>query len=228
MKKILIGVFAHPDDEAFGPGGTILLEGKQGTEVHLMSLTAGESGVNPDNVENLAATRLAEWREAGRIMGVKSQHHLGFVDGELCNNDYHAVSAKVEGVIDEILQDVDSDSEIEMMCFDLNGISGHLDHILASRVAAYVFCKRQQQDTRFTRLRLFCIPKTALQAHNTDWLYMEAGRDEAEIDHVVDAREYADEIFTIIRAHHSQRSDGESHIARLGRDIGLNHFITLK
>ena len=37
MKKIIFGIFAHPDDEAFGPSGTLLLETRSGTELHLIT-----------------------------------------------------------------------------------------------------------------------------------------------------------------------------------------------
>ncbi len=78
---------------------------------------------------------------------------------------------------------------------------------------------------RLTRLRLRCIPRHYLPADNIDWLYMEAGRDESEITEIIDARDYHDKIVEVIRTHHSQREDGEIHIARYGNNLGINHFI---
>ena len=43
MKKLL-AVFAHPDDEAFGPGGTLAKYAKEGVEIHLLCATRGERG----------------------------------------------------------------------------------------------------------------------------------------------------------------------------------------
>lgn len=33
--KKLLAVFAHPDDESFGPGGTLTLYAKRGVEIHI-------------------------------------------------------------------------------------------------------------------------------------------------------------------------------------------------
>ena len=44
MKKILLAVVAHPDDESFGMGGTLALYAKEGVEVHLICATKGEAG----------------------------------------------------------------------------------------------------------------------------------------------------------------------------------------
>jgi len=41
--KPLVCIFAHPDDEAFGPGGTIAKFAKQ-RPVYLICATKGESG----------------------------------------------------------------------------------------------------------------------------------------------------------------------------------------
>ncbi len=230
MKKIIFAIFAHPDDEAFGPSGTLLMEAKAGTEIHLICLTAGEGGMNPDNHTDLGVVRLHEWQHAGQMMGASGMYHLGYHDGELSNNFYHRIVADIETVIDDVLieQAGNSQLQIEIMSNDFNGISGHLDHILAARVAAYTFYMRKKTDHRFTRLRLSCIPDTILPERNIEWLYMEAGRKTADINEVIDAREYADEVFQIMRAHHTQRRDCESHIARLGRDVALNHFIVLE
>ena len=227
MKKIIFAVFAHPDDESFGPSGTLLMDARAGNDVHLMTLTTGQNGTNPENHSDLGAVRLEEWHAAGKLIGAKTQHYLGYVDGELRNNLYHEIADKINATIDEILADESSDIEIEFMTNDLNGISGHIDHIVAARVACFVFFSRKQKDGRFTRIRLACIPKTMIDKPNTDWLYMEAGREEHEINEVIDAREHADEIFAIMRAHYTQRGDGESHIERRGRDVGMNYFIVL-
>ena len=165
MKTVIFGIFAHPDDEAFGPSGTLLMEKARGSEVHLICATAGESGMNPDNVDDLAAVRLTEWQTAGRLIGADSMHHLGYGDGTLCNNDYLALADKITAIVLERINGRD-DIQVEFMTIDLNGITGHLDHIAIARVASYVYCTLKERDSRITRLRLACISDAeAPQAH---------------------------------------------------------------
>ena len=40
----LLAVFAHPDDEAYRPGGTLALLAGRGVSVHLLAATRGEAG----------------------------------------------------------------------------------------------------------------------------------------------------------------------------------------
>lgn len=73
----------HPDDEAIGPGGTLLAHVQGGSEVHVLYLTDG-GGVGGDR-EGLIATRQAEAREAGRRLGVQ-QTFWDRRDTELVND----------------------------------------------------------------------------------------------------------------------------------------------
>lgn len=226
MKKVLFGVFAHPDDESFGPAGTIIKEIREnGTDVHIITFTPGDAGTNPDNHEDLGTVRLAEWREAGRLLGVTSQHNLGYRDGHLSNNLYHEIAEKTAEIIDGILAGYDEPVEIDFMTFDLNGLSGHIDHIFASRVACYLFYARKPGDERFKYIRFVCIPKQYVPSQNTHWLYMDAGRSDDECSDTVDAREYRDEIIAAMRAHHSQRGDCEYQLKQRGDNLGIDYFI---
>lgn len=227
MKKVIFGIFAHPDDEAFGPAGTLLLEKAGGNEVHLICATAGEAGVNPDRHEDLASARLEEWKSAGKLIGADSMHHLGFRDGQLCNNDYFDAVKKIEEIISEVTKDR-ADIEIELMSIDHNGITGHLDHIFIGRVSTYVFRTLKSHDSRVTRLRLACLPVEFANESNTTWLYMDAGRTPDEVGEIIDAREHIDKIYEIMRSHVSQRNDCESHIAAHGDKVGVNHFLIIE
>lgn len=228
MKHIVV-IFAHPDDEAFGPSGTLLKERYENdARIHLICLTDGGNGTNPDNVDDLAALRCEEWKKAAKLIGATTMHQLGYIDGCLCNTQYHEVASAITDIVRSIVEKAAPSDTIEFMSDDFNGISGHMDHIFATRVAAYVFYAMKAADQRFTRLRLTCIPSSWAPKPNTNWLYMDAGRTDTEIDEIVDARQYADEVFAIMRAHHSQRRDGESHIAARGADVALNHFIVLE
>lgn len=224
MKTVIFGIFAHPDDEAFGPSGTLLRDVKAGAELHLVTLTAGEAGENPDNHADLGQQRLVEWQSASELLGATATHYLGYRDGTLSNHTMLAAAETIEQLVRTRLS-VGDDITVEFMCFDTNGISGHIDHIVATRAACLVFYRLKQYDKRMSRIRLFCIPVHALSVVNTQWLYMEPGRAESEIDEIIDARDNAGAIRAIIRSHHTQRSDGEGHIERLGTDIGLNHFM---
>ena len=44
MKKVLLAVLAHPDDETFGTGGSLAYYANLGVEVHLVCATRGEVG----------------------------------------------------------------------------------------------------------------------------------------------------------------------------------------
>ena len=225
MKKVLFGIFAHPDDEAFGPGGALIKAVHDGVELHLITLTLGQNGTNPDNAPDLGAVRREEWRKSGTMMGATGQHELGYIDGRLCNIEMLEIADKIERIVRETISD--QDVEVEFMGFDLNGLTGHIDHIVASRALCLAFYRLKQRDDRFTRVRLFCLPREQNPEVDTDWIYMEAGRTPEEISEVIDAREYHDQIIEVMRTHHSQRGDAHTQINALGRDIGINHFINL-
>lgn len=227
MKKIIFGIFAHPDDEAFGPSATLLMEKAAGNAVHLICATAGESGMNPDNHEELALLRLEEWKTAGSLIGADSMHHLGYKDGHLCNVNYHEVADSIETIVRDTIEDAPEDIEIEFMSIDLNGVTGHLDHIFIGRVACYVFCNLKKTDPRFTRIRLACLSREQVPVSNCNWLYMDAGRTAEEIGEVIDGREHLETVHTIMRAHHSQRSDAETHIKTHGENVAVNHFVVI-
>ena len=225
MKKLLFGIFAHPDDEAFGPSGTLLMETKRGTELHLVTLTYGEAGANPDGHTDLGHVREHEWRQAGALIGATTMHGLNYHDGQLSNTTLIEIGHRLVDFISKVAAEQTEDIEIEMMSMDLNGITGHIDHIVAARAACWAFCMLKQRDPRIKRIRLACMPRDWAPQYNTNWLYMEAGRAPEEVDEIIDARQYHDELIAIMRAHRSQRGDGEAHIAAHGHDIGLNYFI---
>jgi N-acetylglucosamine malate deacetylase 2 len=225
MKKIIFGIFAHPDDEAFGPAGTLLLETRNGSELHLITLTSGGSGTNPDNLGDLGETRLREWHEAGKLLGASSMHHLGFSDGTLNNLDMIEAAQRIETLATTTLQNAPSDAVIEFMTLDLNGYTGHIDHIVAARATCHAFYVLRKTDPRLNRIRLACLPDKLFPSENTDWVFMEAGRSSDEINETVDARNLRNEIMSVMRCHHSQRADYETNLTQQGDDLGLNYFI---
>jgi LmbE family N-acetylglucosaminyl deacetylase len=225
MKKIIFGIFAHPDDEAFGPCGTLLQETRGGSELHLITLTTGEGGTNPDNQEDLGGIRLEEWRAAGKLLGSSSMHFLGYKDGQLNNSAMIEATQRIITVVSHTLMSHPTDIEIEFMTLDLNGYTGHIDHIVAARAACLAFYTLKQNDPRFTRIRFACLPRHQVPDVNTDWLYMEPGRTPEEISETVDARGLRDDIIAVMNMHHSQRADQAATIKSQGDDLGLNYFI---
>lgn len=223
MKKIIFGVFAHPDDEAFGPVGTLLLEAKSGTELHLICLTAGENGTNPDTHSDLGEVRLGEWRAAARLIGATSTHHLGYSDGHLDNVAMIEIAQKVESIVKEAVSD--EVTEVEFMSLDPNGYTGHIDHIVASRAVSHVFHRLKATDNRFVKIRFACLAEEQHPVVRTDWIYMNAGHPADEIDETVDARQFQPEILEIMRCHNSQRADYEAVVKIQGDNLGLDHFI---
>lgn len=223
MQKILFGIFAHPDDEAFGPVATLLKEVRDGTEVHLIVLTAGENGTNPDNLPNLGEVRLQEWHAAGALIGATSMHHFGYTDGTLNNLSHIEITERITKLVQDTV--AARDSEIEFMSLDLNGYTGHIDHIVAARSTCLAFYRLREQGLAMSHIRLATLPRTIIPTTNTDFVYMEPGKDPEEIDETVDGRDFKDEILKIMQQHHTQRADYDYTVKTQGESLGINHFV---
>lgn len=225
MNKIIFGIFAHPDDEAFGPSGALLKLVHEGAELHLITLTNGDSGMNPDSVDDLGKTRLKEWKNASKLLGAKTIHHLGYKDGGLNNIAMIEVGTTLIKMIKEKLKKTPKDTEIEFMTLDLNGLTGHIDHIVAARAACFAFYRLKEKDPRFTRILFSCLARTHYPTLDTSWIFREQGRSANEINEIVDAREYRDEIVAIAKCHTTQRKDCEHFLKTAGDSLGMNYFI---
>ena len=70
MKKTLLAVVAHPDDESYGIGGTLARYAAEGVEVHVAVATDGAAGSVDENW-NGNRSRLAEAREEELKAAVK-------------------------------------------------------------------------------------------------------------------------------------------------------------
>lgn len=225
MKKVIFGIFAHPDDEAFGPCGTLIKEAEDGTDLHLITLTSGEAGQNPDNVPDLAATRDAEWQAACDLIGVTSKHNLKLADGHLDNIAMQSASGTITKIIQEIIDSYSEPIDVEFITFEPNGLTGHIDHIVAARMATFVFHRLKDEGLPLRKMRYYCICEDIAPAHDTTWIYADKGYSEHEVDELVDTRELSDKIIAVMRAHVSQRADCEQYLHTHGSSLGLDHFI---
>jgi LmbE family N-acetylglucosaminyl deacetylase len=117
----VLGVWAHPDDEAYLSAGLMLRARRAGHRVFVVTATAGELGTpNPDEwpPERLMAVRRDELANSLRILGVHEHLELGLPDGS-CHK--HDETPRLISLIDEIRPAV-------IVTFGPDGMTGHLDH----------------------------------------------------------------------------------------------------
>lgn len=79
MEKIVLGIFAHPDDAEFLCSGTLSLLKKAGWEVHIATLAPGDKGTAEYNREQISVIRKKEAKEAAALIEA-DYHCLDFED----------------------------------------------------------------------------------------------------------------------------------------------------
>jgi len=81
----LMAVFAHPDDEAFGVGGTLAKYAAEGCQAHLVTATRGAAGqIRASKLAtsaNLPQVREQELRCACEVYGIHPPHFLDYMNG---------------------------------------------------------------------------------------------------------------------------------------------------
>ena len=146
----LMAVHAHPDDEASSTGGVLAAYSGQGVRTVVVTCTNGEFGDSPGGVkpgqdghdeQEVAQLRLAELREACKILGVTDLEMLGYHDSGMPDWDYKDrpdafcnipevdVAARIGGLIEQYRPQV-------VVTYDDKGPYQHPDHVHASKAAA--------------------------------------------------------------------------------------------
>lgn len=133
MALKLATVLAHPDDETFGTGGTLIRYARDGIEVHSLCLTEGEkgwAGIDDKIVprELVGPTRAQELAEAGRRMGLASVTCLRYPDGGLAD-------VNEEWVVRDIVRWLRLVRPEVVIIWGPDGGYGHPDHIAAGERA---------------------------------------------------------------------------------------------
>lgn len=138
-KKTILGVFAHPDDESMGPGGTLAKYARAGHRVLFVTATEGRAGrlhaVRPETPaqrEELGAIRRTETAAAARILGIEHLGFLGWEDGEVRRLDTLIVEETLAAIFRRTKPDV-------VITFVGSGISYHPDHRVITLAATGAF-----------------------------------------------------------------------------------------
>lgn len=122
----VLGVWAHPDDEAYLMAGTALLAAAAGCPVACLTATAGEAGESWDEARwprtELGAIRRRELAASLAELGVSDHTWLGLPDGGLASVDPGAGV----GLVAEVMERVRPDT---VLTFGVDGMTGHPDHV---------------------------------------------------------------------------------------------------
>ncbi len=196
MKKNFVCVFAHPDDEAFGPGGTIAQLAKT-HNVYILCATKGQAQKSTKKEgDELGKIRSEELLRSAKILGVKKVYFLGFRDGTLCNNFYHKLTAKIQEKLEKYKPE-------SIMTFEPRGISGHIDHITVSMATSFVFKK----SPFVKKLLYYCILEKYSKLREEYFIYFPPGYQESDIDEVIDTKDVWETKVRAMQQHQSQIGD---------------------
>lgn len=136
-RRAVVGVFAHPDDEALLAGGTLARYVAAGASAAVITCTGGEAGDSSDpsvDPVRLSEVRREELREACTRLGISNVTMLGYRDSGIpARGDPRSlVAASLEQVADRIASVLAPLAPDAVITHDPSGGYGHPDHIRVS------------------------------------------------------------------------------------------------
>lgn len=222
MSRSILLIFAHPDDESFGPSGTTIKYKELGVPTDLVCATRGEKGSRvdvPDGV-GTGVAREAELRSAAAIIGIRDIYFLDYTDGELEAVNRDRVKRKVMKILRQVQPEV-------VITFGPDGVSGHADHIAIGKAATAAFNSLAGKAGGPRKLYYVTIPQSVLP--NAEEIGITTRPDE-EVTTAVDITKYLDLKIEAIAAHRSQqdaRDYSETLSLLKGSGILINEYFYL-
>ncbi|MBV7330487.1 PIG-L family deacetylase [Chloroflexi bacterium TSY] len=232
----LLGIFAHPDDESFGPGGTLARYAAKGINVHVLIATDGIAGSVEDErytegQQTLAQVRATELSNAAVALGITSIWSLPYRDSGMRGSpdNTHSEALIQQPIKSLTAQLVDYMVRLQpdvVLTHDPFGGYGHPDHIRCCEATTLAFHRLCEQDPSYRPQKLYytVFDKRILKlmvrimpfmgqnpravGRNKDIDLVEISRWETPVHAVVDVANYLDRKDAASRAHASQFSGG--------------------
>jgi len=160
----LVGVFAHPDDDTYVLGGTLLLH-PGAIEPTLVFATSGEAGPIADGT---GATRetLGRVREAEQAAFLEAVGYAGAATRFLRHPDYRLPEVPFERLVGEVEAVLREVRPQVVVSFGPDGLTSHHDHIRAGEAAAEAFRRAKaaavDPGEAFQRLYQAAYPRSAV------------------------------------------------------------------
>jgi LmbE family N-acetylglucosaminyl deacetylase len=218
MTRTVLGFFAHPDDETFGPGATLARLAAEGHAVHLLTATRGEAGTIGQSAslgrQELASVREAELVAACAALGIHPPEILTLPDSGLVRLDEETLLRPFVRKIRTVRPDI-------ILSFQAEGISGHLDHRTVTARVLTAFERAADPNlwpylgAPFTVQRFWAYSIPESRARRITMRRLFAVPDDA-IDAILDVRAYVKAKRAAVTAHASQKP----FIDRLEQDLG--------
>lgn len=186
----IVGVFAHPDDEAFGPGGTLAKMARD-NDVYIICCTDGNH-----QEKGLKNVRDKELLASAKVLDVKKVIFLNFEDGELCNANYHKLAENLRRELDKLKPET-------IITFHPNGVSGHIDHIVVTSVVNFLFHKLKY----LKKIMYFCLRDLERQMIPNYFVHMPEGIARQNTDQIIDVSAVWNIKNAAMRKHKSQIKD---------------------
>lgn len=202
-KRKIMGIFAHPDDDTFGPGGTFAKYAKAGHEVHVLTATAGQAGraAGVPIETTLGEHRKKELKDAFSIMGVSHSRLLDFYDGTLSEHQIPLLQHF-------ILEEVNTFNPDVIIVYERNGISLHLDHIAVTKAVIKLY---DAGKIHTPKIYYFGLPQEIVAFFDHE------GGLGVEKRAIIDIKDFSETKVKAMKAHASQEKDWKKIIDRLER-----------
>jgi LmbE family N-acetylglucosaminyl deacetylase len=208
-----LGVFAHPDDESMGPGGTLSKYASVGHRVAFVTATDGGAGrlfaERPGDNAQLRELRRVETVRAAEILGIEFLGFLGWEDGRLHELNILEVETRIAEIFRREKPDI-------VITFHGSGISYHSDHRVISLAVKGAFLgagrARWYADDRVealpphsaTKLYEYTIRRSLIE--RVAWPRTVYASSDDEITTRIDTSDLSERRWHAIRAHQTQRN----------------------
>ena len=212
--RTVLGIFAHPDDEAFAAAGTLAMCADGGARVVIACATRGESGHDQRDMgttKALDVLRTEELASSCRAIGADAPLFLGWRDGELAQMDAATMAQTLVEVFDQVRPDV-------VVTLGEDGAYGHTDHLALTEPVAMALSGAQYKSVRwlqavFPRDLFLPLRKSLLRSPVRHLISAKSagglGVERSAVDLCVELGPLAQRKLASIAAHRSQLRDAD-------------------
>ncbi len=202
----VLSVWAHPDDESFGPAALLRALHEANIRNVMITATHGEQGQLGDPPQatraTLAAVRAKELRQACAIMGIDRLELWDYADGSLKDVDASELRERILALIV-------AEQPAVVITFGPDGIYGHPDHMAISAATTQAFAQYIANHAQDVPPRLYYVTPSP------DMLEQPIENDAGDPNAppplpptaLIDVSAYADAKLAALKAHATQNGD---------------------